>query len=157
MYERVLVPTDGSEYAEEAADTGFELAGALNASVFIISVIEPGPLGDVRLPGDAGSAREVFEDRANTFVERVADRARERDLPVSTVVRQGVPVTEILAYADEIDADLIVIGTRGRGGVSRMMLGSVADRVIRYGDVDVLVVEPDSGRIAGGSEKRRGE
>lgn len=144
MYDRILVPTDGSEYAEDAAETAFDLAETMNATIYVVCIVEDGPLGSVRLPGEAGSAEEVFGDRADEFVTRIEERARDRDLEITTEVRQGIPVREILEYADEIDADVIVMGTRGRGGLSRMMLGSVTDGVTRYGGVDVLVVGHDA-------------
>lgn len=143
MYERILVPTDGSEYAEMAAETAFELARALEANVDAICVAEVGPIGSVRLPRDEASAEEVLSGRAETFVTRLAEQGDDYGLSVTTEVRQGVPVHEIIEYADEIDADLIVMGTRGRGGVNRMLLGSVTDGVTRYGDVDVLAVRHD--------------
>jgi nucleotide-binding universal stress UspA family protein len=143
MYERILIPTDGSEHAAAAAETAFELADALDAAVYAVSIAELGPLGSVRLPGDEASAEEVLRARAEEFVSRVAAQGADRGLAVTTAVRQGTPVTEILDYADEIEADVVVMGTKGRGGVSRLMLGSVTDAVTRFGDVDVLVADVD--------------
>ncbi|WP_293029413.1 universal stress protein [Natronococcus sp.] len=140
MYDRILVPTDGSEYAEAAAERAFDLAETTDAAVFVVCVVEEGPLGSVRLPGDGASAAEAFAERAETFVGRLEERARERGLEVDTEIREGVPVRELLTYADEVDAEVAVMGSRGRGGVSRMMLGSVTDGVTREGDIDVLVV-----------------
>ncbi|EMA37344.1 universal stress protein [Halobiforma nitratireducens] len=140
MYDRILVPTDGSDHAERAATRAFELAETTGAAIDAISVAETGPLGSVRLPGDEASASEVLTDRARTFVDRLEERATDRGLVLETEVRTGVPVREILEYADEIGADAVVMGTRGRGGVGRLMLGSVADGVMRHGDQDVLVV-----------------
>ncbi|TYL38027.1 universal stress protein [Natronococcus pandeyae] len=144
MYERILVPTDGSEYAEDAAETAFDLAETVGATMYVVCIVEQGPLGSVRLPGDSGSAEDVFRDRADEYVTRIAERGRDRGLEITTEVRQGVPVREILEYTDEIEADVIVMGTRGRGGLSRMMLGSVTDGVTRYGGTDVLVVGDDT-------------
>lgn len=143
MYDRILVPTDGSEYAEDAAERAFALAETTDAAVQIVCVVERGPLGSVRLPGDDASAADAFAERAEEFVARLAERARERGLEAETEIREGVPVRELLACVDEVGADAVVMGTRGRGGVSRMMLGSVTNGVIREGDVDVLVVGAD--------------
>ncbi|RQG95508.1 universal stress protein [Natrarchaeobius chitinivorans] len=148
MYERILVPTDGSSHADAAADTALELASALDATVAALSVAETGPLGAVSLPGDTGSAEAVLGERADEFVTQIADQARERDVSITTEVRQGVPVREVLEYAEEIDADLIVMGTRGRGGISRMMLGSVTEGVTRHSDCDVLVVGRDGNAVS---------
>lgn len=144
MYERILVPTDGSEYAETAAETAFELAVALEAAVTVICVIEAGPLGSVTLPGEEASATEILTERATTFVTRVAERGHAKGVDVSTDVCNGLPVEEILAYAEETNADLIVLGSRGRGGVSKLLLGSVTDGVTRRSDRDVLVVGDDA-------------
>ncbi|ELY54441.1 UspA domain-containing protein [Natronococcus amylolyticus DSM 10524] len=140
MYDRILVPTDGSEYAEDAAERAFDLAETTDAAVHVVCVVEQGPLGSVRLPGDDASAADAFAERAEEFVGRLAERARERSLEVETEIREGVPVRELLDYADEVDAEVAVMGSRGRGEVSRMMLGSVTDGVAREGDIDVLVV-----------------
>lgn len=140
MYDRILVPTDGSEYAEDAAERAFALAETTDASIHVVCVVDRGPLGSVRLPGDDASAADAFAERAAEFVARLEERARERGLEVDTEIREGVPVQELLACADEVGAAAVVMGTRGRGGVSRMMLGSVTDGVVRQGDVDVLVV-----------------
>ena len=141
MYDRVLVPTDGSEDAERAADRGLDLAAALEADVAALSVVESGPLGDRRLPGEPASAEQVLADQAEEFVSRIERRARDRGLPVTTAVRSGVPEKEIREYAAEIGADVVVMGPRGRGGLDRLVLGSVTDDVARHGDVDVLVVD----------------
>ncbi|WP_049928257.1 universal stress protein [Halopiger goleimassiliensis] len=140
MYDRLLVPTDGSNHADAAATKAFALATAIDATVHVLCVVETGPLGSIDLPGDTESAESVFADRARGFVDRIADRGRDRDVAVETEIREGVPVREILDYADEIDADAIVMGSRGRGGISRMMLGSVTDAVTRHSDRDVIVV-----------------
>ncbi|APW98468.1 stress protein [Halobiforma lacisalsi AJ5] len=140
MYDRILVPTDGSDYAERAASRAFDLAETADGTVYAISIAETGPLGSVRLPGDDASAADVLTDRAATFVERLEERGADRGIDVEGEVRTGVPAHEILEYADEVDAEVVVMGTRGRGGVGRLMLGSVTDGVTRHGDLDVLVV-----------------
>ncbi len=145
MYDVILIPTDGSEYAESAAETGLELASTHDAAVHVVCVVETGPLGGLRLPGDAASAEEAMHDRAREFVSRIADRAEERGLEVTTATPSGPPGSELLNYAAEVDADLVVMGTRGRGGLHRAALGSVADHVIRFGDVQVLVSKSTDG------------
>ncbi len=139
MYDRILIPTDGSEGAEAAAETGLELAAVHDAAVHVVCVAETGPLDGLRLPGDAESAADAFEGRATEFVERVAEEARERGLEVTTATPSGPPGPEILEAAEAVEADLIVMGSRGRGGLQRVALGSVTDHVLRFGDVGVLV------------------
>lgn len=143
MYECILVPTDGSEHADAAADRALDLAELLGATVHAVSVIESGPLGSVDLPGDSASATEVLTERATEFVESIVERGDERGVTVTSELRDGVPVEEIRDCAMDVDADIVVMGTRGRGGVSRMILGSVTDGVARASDIDVLVVGAD--------------
>lgn len=140
MYDRILVPTDGSAHAQQATDRALELAASVDADVYGICVVETGPFSTVTLPGESESAAAVLDERARQYVDRIDDRATDRDVPVTTDVIDGIPVREILEYADEVDADVIVMGTRGRGGISRMMLGSVTDGVTRHTTRDVLVV-----------------
>lgn len=149
MYERLLIPVDGSDGARRAAERGFELAGQLGSDVHVIGVVETGVLGSIRLPGDAASAKDAFTQEMRGIVDRTCEAAEERGLSATAEIRTGVPVTEILEYVDEIDADLVVMGSRGRGGLGRVMLGSVTEGVTRYGDIDVLVVESPAERAEG--------
>lgn len=141
MYQRILVPTDGSEYAEAAADRGFALAETLDAELHLLAVVDAGPLSSIRLPGDAANAEEVLREQAEAAVDRLEERAAERGITPTVTIQSGTPVEEILEYAEPADIDVAVMGTRGRGGVDRMVLGSVTDGVTRYGDMDVLVVD----------------
>ncbi len=140
MFDVILVPTDGSEPAETAAVKGFELARHHDADVHVMCVADTGPLSDLRLPGEATSAEEAIRGRAEEFVERLTARAAEYGLEATGVVRIGPAKTELVAYADEIDTDVVVMGQHGRGTVERLALGSVTDYVIRTSDADVLVV-----------------
>ena len=140
MYDVIVLTTDGSELAETAAERGLAIAEVHEAAVRVICVAETGPFDEVRLPGDAASAEEAIRGQAETYVERLAERARSLGLDVETEVRTGTPKNGIVDYASSVDADLIVLGTHGRGGVKRAVLGSVAEHVVRVSDVDVLVV-----------------
>lgn len=140
MFDRIVVPTDGSEYAEAAAEDAIALAIAHDATLHVVSVADTGPFGGVRLPGEAESADEAIRGRAETFVEQIVARAAEGGVDATAEILSGPPGSEILEHAEAVDADLIVMGSRGRGGIHRMAVGSVADHVIRFGDVRVLVV-----------------
>ena len=143
MFETILVPTDGSEHALEAAEDAITLADEHGASLHVLSVADSGPLGRIRLPGEAGSPDEVLGDRAQRFVDEIVDRAEDAGVEATGNVEHGPPPSTILDYAREIDADLIVMGSRGQGGLHRMAVGSVADHVIRFGGRRVLVVDTD--------------
>ena len=139
-YSDVLIPTDGSEGAEAAVDHGVAFAETVDADVHGLYVI------DVRatVPNvDAGSQTEVRDlleaegDRATDYVDT---QARNAGLEVSTAVVQGTPYAQIREYVVEHDVDLIAMGTHGRTGLERYLLGSVAEKVVRTADVPVLTV-----------------
>ncbi|WP_251330718.1 universal stress protein [Haloplanus pelagicus] len=119
--EDVLVATDGSDGAERAGEHAIAVAGAMRGRLHALTV------GD-----DDDPAR------------RLANRAREAGVDATVAVRTGRPHEAILGYAEEIDADLLTLGSHGRTGVERVLLGSVAERVLRTATKPVLVVGPYS-------------
>lgn len=139
MFETILIPTDGSEHAEGAAETAIELATVHNAAVHVVCVADTGPLGELRLPGDAASAEDAMRGQAQAYVDTIVERAEAADLEVTGTVLEGPPEHELLEYADDVGVDLIVMATRGRGGVQRMAMGSVTDHIVRFGDIPVFV------------------
>lgn len=146
IFRRILVPTDFSPQSERAWTTARGLAGALGAELVLLHVFVEAPLFSEGLFA-ADRVRDVYaEGRAWTEreLERWAVSARGEGLTVTTRLRTGVAHDETVAAARDEKAELIVIGTHGRGGVDRMLLGSVADRVIRLAPCPVLSVrEPD--------------
>lgn len=144
MYSAIVIPTDGSRHAEAAAKRACRLASSFDATVHIVAVVDTGLFGSVRLPGDAGSATSLLTEEAEGNVQHLADIAREMGLEVQTDIRDGTPVDEILDYIEDHGADVVVMGSRGRGGIDRMVLGSVTEGVIRYSETDVLVVGDQS-------------
>ncbi|QFU81540.1 universal stress protein [Natronorubrum aibiense] len=143
MFDTILVPTDGSAHAEAAAETAIELATHHDAAIHVVCVADTGPLGDLRLPGDAASAEEAMRGRAQEHVDSVVERVESAGLDVTGTVLEGPPEHELLEYVDDVGVDLVVMATRGRGGVQRMALGSVTDHVIRFGDIPVFVANAD--------------
>lgn len=139
MFDVIVIPTDGSEHAENAAERGFDLAAAHDATVHVVCVADTGLFGDVRLPGDDASAEDAIGEKAAEFAGRLADRAEAAGLDVTTAVPEGTAKNEIVDYAADVDADVVVMGTHGRDGVERLVLGSVTEHVIRTSDADVLV------------------
>ncbi|WP_254768991.1 universal stress protein [Salinilacihabitans rarus] len=136
--ERVVVATDGSEFARTALEEAVAVAAECDATVSLLSVVDATDPGfDIR----PARTRERLETAARDRVDDAAARARDAGAPaVETVVRFGVVFEEIVAFADERDADLVAVGTRGRGGVGRTLLGSVAERIVRGAPVPVVTV-----------------
>jgi nucleotide-binding universal stress UspA family protein len=143
-FQRVLVPTDFSAASEEAWKTAQRLAQSVDAELVLLHVFVEAPLYS-ESPFSGPRVREIYEsarDWVQAKLAQWADAARASGLAVRTEVRAGVPHREILTAAGEVQADLIVMGTHGRGGVERALMGSVADRVIRLGPCPVLSVRP---------------
>ncbi|MFB6173650.1 MAG: universal stress protein [Halobacteriales archaeon] len=136
MFETVVVATDGSESVERAVDWALDIAERFEAEVNALSVVDTG-----EVEGAPEEVREEFraglEERAEAAIADVADRAEGE---VVTAVRDGRPADAIPAYARERDADLVALGTRGRHGENRFLVGSVAERVVRTCPVPVLTV-----------------
>ena len=136
MYENVLVPTDGSDGTRQAVVHGATIAQRFDATLHAISVVPEGPYGT--LEGEEGEASA--ERDARRAVEQVEDEARRSGVETATEVRRGIPDEEILAYADDHAVDMIVMGTHGRTGLDRVLVGSVTETVIRNAEVPVVTV-----------------
>ncbi|MGM0591033.1 MAG: universal stress protein [Halobacteriota archaeon] len=136
-YETILVPTDGSTAATRAAQHGLALADALDATVHVLSVVD-----DTRLGIDVRSTQPGHRDEraAKDAVDDIVSEADARGIPVVEHVEHGTPHDEILASVDANDVDAIVMGTTGRSGVDRILLGSVAERTVRTAPVPVITV-----------------
>ncbi len=134
MYETILVPTDGSPVADDAGTYAIQLAERFDAAIHVVSVLEGGLVG-----GDG-------EDEAERAVDELAERADGRDLEVTTELREQDDAVheEILASADERGADLIVMGTTGRSGLGRFLLGSVAEQTLQESSVPVATVHEET-------------
>ncbi len=139
-YEEVLVPTDGSDQAAAAVAHGVAVAERFDARVHAVTVLEAG--GGVLAPSftTPTEVMEQLESTGTAAVNTVADRARAAGLTAVTAVREGLAVRELLAYAEEKGIDLIAMGTAGRTGIDRYLLGSTTERVVRHAEVPVLAV-----------------
>ena len=140
MYETVLVPTDGSEGTERTLDHALDIARTRGATLHALSVVDR----RVYISAEGDEQEEIrgtLRERADEAIERVAARAEDEGVDVVSAVRDGVPPTEIVRYADEEGIDLIVIGTHGRSGREKIEnLGSVTERVVEDAERPVLVV-----------------
>lgn len=146
MFQRVVVPTDFSDCSRNAWEVARRAVATPAGELIIAHILTEVPLyGEGTLSVE--TARNVRES-ARAWAEKAladwVDKARADGLKVRSVLRTGVPHEEIVGLAQDERADLIVIGTHGRGGMSRALLGSVTDRVVRMAVCPVLTVrQPD--------------
>ncbi|WP_207588399.1 universal stress protein [Halomontanus rarus] len=143
MYDSVLVATDGSEASAAAVDHGIALAARLKVPLHGLAVVETRTGYDNAIV-DPAEVETRLRSEAETALESVESTAREADVAVVTACQTGVPHEEILAYVEERDVDLVVIGAQGRSTFRRVLLGSTADALVRLSPVPVLVVGDDS-------------
>jgi nucleotide-binding universal stress UspA family protein len=133
MFDRVLVPVDGSDESARALEQGVAFARAVDANLDVVTVVD---VRDLDTAADVPSKEAAGEDLvAETLAQVDTD-----GVPVTTAVERGVPDETIRTYATDHDVDLVVMGTHGRTGVRRFVLGSVTEKVLRLSDVPVLVV-----------------
>jgi nucleotide-binding universal stress UspA family protein len=137
MYTRILVPTDGSPGSEKAVRNALDVAEKYDASLYAVSVVET---DGSRVPFKGSELRSKLVERAEAALEEVRREADEWDVEVTTQVLEGRPHEKILQFADQHDVDLVVMGTHGREGLDRFLIGSVTERVVRSADVPVLTV-----------------
>lgn len=138
----ILIATDGSDSAQEAVAFGLELAAEQGAQPNVIHVARTLDMLPVVGYGlaPAGAAPHELNDHDRESLEAAIELAAERGLDAKTRLTTGNAVDEIVAYADEIDADLIVIGSRGHGAIASALLGSVSRGVLHEARRPVLVV-----------------
>ena len=136
MIDTVLVATDGSTSVERAVAVALDLAERFDAALHALYVVD----GD-EVDASPETVRASYHDALAESGERALSAIRERaGGSVATAIHEGRPSTEIIEHAREIDADVVALGTRGRHGENRYLLGSVAEAVVRSCPVPVLTV-----------------
>lgn len=142
MFTRILIPTDGSDVVTPAIRTALDIADKYDATLHALFIVDP--------PSSVASAGDGFtgvdnllaelEDEGHSATTTIADQATDAGIETTTAVQRGNPHDDILTYAADHDIDLIVMGTHGRTGVKRALLGSVTEDVVRHAEIPVLTV-----------------
>ena len=143
LYDRILVPTDGSAEGKRAVAHALDLASVHGAAVHALYVVDTASYAGMPMESSWEGVGDLLRDDAKEAVAEVESLAAEIELGVETAVAEGSPSKEIIRYAEGNDCDLIVMGTHGRGGIDRLLLGSVAEKVVRGSSVPVLTVRLD--------------
>jgi nucleotide-binding universal stress UspA family protein len=139
---RILLATDLSPTSAPATNEAFEAARRLGAELLIVSVIDTASL---RLPGGRFRARvDQVRERRQAAAQELVQRGRREGIPVTFLVWEGEPGEAILEAAHAERADMIILGSHGRGPLGRLLLGSVSQHVLRLAQVPVVVVRQDA-------------
>lgn len=144
MYTRILVPLDGSETAWHALETALQLAASTSAELRAVYVIDV-PMMAFDAPGfDPSIIRDAYEQEGRRVTDDAEARMKEHGVTGTTRIEEAEPgqdvAERVLLAAADWKADLITMGTHGRRGLRRLMLGSVAERVVRSATLPVLLV-----------------
>lgn len=132
-YRKILVATDGSDTAKNVVSSGIELAKAVGAKLYAMYVISS------RF-GSGKAVRDHFIEEGNEALAYVREAGKAADVEIESVMLEGVPSEEIVDFAEKNNIDLIVMGSLGKTGLSKLLLGSVAENVIRHSKKQVLIV-----------------
>ncbi|MDD1751881.1 MAG: universal stress protein [Methanotrichaceae archaeon] len=147
MFKKILIATDGSKPSEHAARVGVDLAAAIGGTVKAVYVVDKGrilenvDISGIELSKDVlDGARLGLQKEGRIATEYIEKLARASGVKIQTKVDIGSPAEAILKSADENQIDAIVIGSKGRTGLSKVLLGSVAEKVVRNSKIPVVVV-----------------
>lgn len=146
-FKKIMIATDGSDCSMLAADKGIELARLSGGTVYAVCVVSTASLS---MYGDYFSSMgvnpyweviyEELKKQGQKAVDSVKDLGVAKGINVESIVLEGHPADELIRYAEENGMDIIVMGTLGRTGIDRLLLGSVAGNVVRHSRVPVMVV-----------------
>jgi len=145
MYDTVLFPTDGERSSERACEDAAELASLHDATLHVLRVVDEATVELLTEVGEESrdAVEESLEIEAEGDLRRAAEEAREALDEIETAVRHGKPEDEIVAYAEDVDADIIVMGTEERPNEYRDLLGSATENVLRTTSRRVMVVKTE--------------
>jgi len=138
LFKKILIPTDGSDYTKAAVMKGLELAKIMGAEVTALYVVDQTSFINFPMDSTIISVYTLLEREGAEAMEYVKKEAENMGVELNTRVEEGSPSRKIVDLSH--DHDLVVMGTLGRTGFSKLLLGSVAERVVRFAECPVLVV-----------------
>lgn len=139
----ILVTTDFSEFSTAAVEYASSFALLYGAKIHLVHVIEPGPVvGVPNIELQSSNVSEEAEAAAQEEMRKFVYWKLQNNTNLEQVILHGEPHKEIARYAQEHEIDLIVIATHGRAGLAHMLMGSVAEKILRLSPIPVLAVKP---------------
>ena len=144
---RILLATDGSKEAELAARTAVDIAATTNSELHMVTIARVEYHSGYDIPESGALLKGIYESNKRKAQEMLSEQVKKIEETGGTMpqahVRTGRPDREIVHLANEIGAGLIVVGSRGHGGVKRSLMGSVSDSVVRHAHCPVLIVREE--------------
>jgi nucleotide-binding universal stress UspA family protein len=139
LYKKILIATDGSENNISAIKEGLRIAQACGSEIYAVYVIDDSVLNQASLSDGETPVYDQLKEEGKRAVERV--KAMAGDVDVKTAVLEGKPAKEIVKFGADNGADLLVVGTTGKSHIESLLLGSVADALVRTAQCPVLVIK----------------
>jgi nucleotide-binding universal stress UspA family protein len=146
IYRKMMVATDGSELAKKAVDTAIKISKMSEAKLYAVYVISYEGISTV-YPKEAGwekAALDYFRIEGKEATAYAENSGRTENVEVESIILDGNPAREIVDFAEKNDIDLIVMGTLGKTGLNRFLLGSVAENVVKNSKKAVLIVKGEN-------------
>lgn len=137
---KILIPTDGSECSSRATEAGISLAKVLGAEIYAIYAIDPIIVDELTKGIGTPDIKKELREKGERYLNYVVKSAEKAGLKANAILAEGEPHDQIIHYAKIKGIDMIVMGTYGRRGTKRILIGSVTERVIEYAPCPVLVV-----------------
>lgn len=138
---KILVPTDGSDYSIRAAEYALGIAKMVSAQILVVYVIDEVVLDQFAKITEKDGVEQELKTDGQRYVNYVVNLAEKQGVQASSVLAKGRPFEQIVHLARDLNSDIIVMGTYGRRGAERILIGSVAERVIEYAPCPVLVIK----------------
>ena len=140
LYNKILVATDGSANTKRAIRYGIELARVANADVCAVYVLDTSVFASMPMDAAWTSMYELLRAEGGEALKYVKEKCAQSSVPFEGVVLDGHPAHEVVDYASENEIDLIVMGTLGKTGLDRILLGSVASTVAHTSSIPVMII-----------------
>jgi nucleotide-binding universal stress UspA family protein len=139
--QKILVPTDGSDYSIRAAEYAIGVAKMVSAQILVVYVIDEVVLDLISKAPERDAVEQALKEDGHRYVNYVVGLAEREGVKSSSILTKGRPYEQIVHLVKESNIDLIVMGTYGLRGAERILIGSVAERVIEYAPCPVLVIK----------------
>ena len=142
MFQRILVPIDGSQLSLKAAKQGIYIARKLESKVVFLYVIDVRMIETSSLTGtDTGILRTRLRNVAERYLNEAAKLAEEENIMFQNRIREGLPAEDILKEIEDEKIDLVIMGSKGMSGAHRVIIGSTAEEIVRWSPCPVLIVK----------------
>ncbi len=131
LFERIMIPTDGSKFAARSEDVAMEIAKKFNSTIVAVHIIDDKLIYPF----------EVLEDEGKSILKKVRERAEKEDLAIEEVLIVGSPIHDMAKIVKKTRSDIVIIGTHGKTGLEKLILGSVAESALKTVQVPLLLVK----------------